>query len=398
VSGSLPAIIAGVERGEETLGRDTDIIALVGTGDRGRALLEALLCTPGIEVRYYFDADPAAPGLALARERGVRCRADGRFDELRADAEVDLILETTGSPGVLAALEASRHPQTRLLDPAGARLVARLLEARRDASALADDERRDYERRLAELDEAVARAPVEMACYVRQASHQIKTPLSAVQSYVNVILGGYTGEIPERTREIVEKIHSRIEAALRCLGKCRVLADLRCAGSAGLATDTVHLNELAGQAVDAHAALAAAREVQVRLLTHDGADLVRCDPQKTVALLSELVENAVVYSHDGGLVEVAVEPAASGRLAVVVRDQGIGIPERCLPRVFDEDYRADPAVKHHPDGAGVGLTIAREIARLQGFELSVESEEERGSVFTLTVPAAPAGHETAPTG
>ncbi len=107
-------------------------------------------------------------------------------------------------------------------------------------------------------------------------------------------------------------------------------------------------------------------------------------------LLAELVENAVVYSHDGGLVEVSVEPAAGGRLAVVVRDHGIGIPERCLPRIFDEDYRADPAVKHHPDGAGVGLTIAREIADLQGFDLSVESEEGQGSVFTLTVPPAPA--------
>jgi signal transduction histidine kinase len=107
-----------------------------------------------------------------------------------------------------------------------------------------------------------------------------------------------------------------------------------------------------------------------------------------VALLAELVENAVVYSHDGGLVEASVEAAAGDRLAVVVRDHGIGIPERCLPRIFAEDYRADPAVKHHPDGAGVGLTIAREIADLQGFDLSVESEEGRGSVFTLTVPPA----------
>jgi two-component system, OmpR family, sensor histidine kinase BaeS len=73
-----------------------------------------------------------------------------------------------------------------------------------------------------------------------------------------------------------------------------------------------------------------------------------------------------------------------------VRDHGIGIPERCLPRIFDEDYRADSAVKHHADGAGLGLAIAREIADLHGFDLAVQSEEGHGSVFTLAVPAAPA--------
>ena len=368
----------------------TDVVALVGAGEQGHALLQALLALPGVETRYYFDADPDSAGAALARERGVRCRTDGGFDELRDDAGVDLVLETTGAPDVRAALAGTKHPETRLLDPAGVRIIVGLLEAHADGAGLADGERRGYERRIAELTSAVEHAPVEMACYVRQASHQVKTPLSAIQSYVNVILGGYAGEIPERTREIVEKIHSRCEAALRCLGKCRVLADVRCSGRDGLAIDTVHLNELVGQTVETQAALAGGRGIKIDVLAYDGADLVRCDPLKTAALLSELVENAVVYSHDGGLVEIAVDPVGDDRLAVVVRDQGIGIPERCLSRIFDEDYRADPAVQHHPDGAGVGLTIAREIARLHGFELAVASEEGQGSTFTLTVPRAPA--------
>jgi len=368
------------------MGRTQDIIALAGEGDRGRTLLEALHAAPGIEVRYYFDADPSSPGVALARERGVRCRSDGRFDELRGDDEVDLVVDATGDPDVLAALATAKHPDTRLLDRAGVRLVLRLLEAGGESAGLADEERRAYERRIAELTETVEHEPVERACYIRQASHQVKTPLSAIQSYVNVILGGYTGEIPERTREIVQKIHARCDAALTNLAKCRMLADVRCSGRDDLEMSTVHLNELVGQAVELRAELAGRLGVEVRYLAHAGADQVRCDPQKTTVLLAELIENAVVYSHEGGLVEVSVEPAAGGRPAVVVRDHGIGIPERCLPRVFDEDYRADPAVKHHPDGAGVGLTIAREIARLHGFDLAVESEEGRGSVFTLTVP------------
>jgi len=352
------------------MGRDTDVIALVGAGNQARAILEALLRVPDIEVRYVFDADPAAPGIALARESGTRCRTDGRFDELSADAGVGLILETTGDPEVLAALLASKHPDSCVLCTAGLRLVERLLDDRRRTAALLEG------------------ANADKARYLRQASHQIKSPLSSIQSYVNVILGGYTGEIPERTREIMEKIHSRIDAALAALAKRRMLADLRCIDRDGLETSAVPLSDVINQAVDLHTARAGERGIEIRVLPLDGPDLVLCDPQMMVTLLSELVQNAVIYSHDHGLVEVAVTAQRDGRLAVSVRDHGIGIPARCLPRIFDEDYRADPAVKHHPDGAGLGLATAREIADLNELHLAAESEEGHGSVFTVTVPPA----------
>ncbi|HQG54431.1 MAG TPA: HAMP domain-containing sensor histidine kinase [Thermoleophilia bacterium] len=384
---------------QDTSGHAPQVVALVGAGEAGRATLAAFLDLPGIEVRYYFDVDPAAAGVALAREHGVRCRTDGRFDDLADDADVDLVVETTGDPDVRAALAAGKHPESQLLAPAGAHIITQLAarlveprnevrdEVREDRAALLERQAAD-ERRIAELSEALARVRSEEAAYIRQAAHQVKSPLAAIQTYVNVILGGYTGELPERTRETVQKIHDRCEAALAGLAKRRALADLRCGGRDGLEMSAAHLNELASQAVERHAALAERRGVALSFRALEGDDLVRCDAQTTVLLLSELVENAVVYSREGGLVEVAVGAAADGALEVRVRDHGIGIPERCLPRIFDEDYRGAPAVQHHPDGSGLGLTIAREIADLQGFGLAVTSEEGQGSEFTLTMPAA----------
>jgi signal transduction histidine kinase len=361
-------MIAAVEQVQDRMGQDTDVIALVGVGDQGLAILRTLLHVPGIEVRYVFDPDPAAPGITLARENGISCRVDGRFDDLAGDAEVGLVLVTDGDPDVLAAVGAARHPDSCLIGAAGVRFVARL---------------------LAEIADVDARANAEKARYLRQASHQVKSPLSSIQTYVNVILGGYTGEIPERTRDVVEKIHSRCDAALAALAKRRMLADLRCVDPDALEMSPVHLGEAIDEAVGRYAEAAAAREIEIRVLPHDAPDLVRCDRTQLLAMLGELLENAVVYSRDGGLVEVAIA-SHDGRLMLSVRDRGIGIPERCLPRIFDEDYRADPAVKHHQDGAGLGLTIAREIAGLHRFDLSVESEEGHGSVFTATMPSTPA--------
>jgi len=366
---SDPTIIAAVEQGLDSMGRDTYIVALVGAGDQGLAILRALLGVPGVEVRYVFDSDPAAPGVTLAHDNGIRCRTDGRFDDLTGDAEVDLVLETGDDAGVLALLEASKHPHSCLIGGAGTRFVTHL---------------------LAEIAEVGERANVEKARYLRQASHQVKSPLSSIQTYVNVILGGYTGEIPERTRDIVEKIHSRCEAALAALAKRRMLADLRCIDRDGLEMSTVHLGEVIDEAVARCAGAAAGRDIEVRVVPYDAPDLVRCGRPQMLALLSELVENAVIYSFDGGLVEITLTSPSDGRLTLAIRDHGIGIPERCLPRIFDEDYRADPAVKHHQDGAGLGLAIAREIAELHHFGLTAESQEGHGSVFTVTVPAAPA--------
>lgn len=343
--------------------QDTTVVALAGAGDRSVAILDALLGTPGVEVRYVVDPDLHSPAAALARQHGIRCVADR--DTVDADAGVDLVI-TTGEDAPAAAAE-GEPADGRVLGVAGTRLLTTLAA------------------RLAAVEDA---ARVEKARYLRQASHQVKSPISAIQSYVNVILGGYTGEIPERTRDIVQKIHSRCEAALAALAKRRLLADLRCLDRDGLETAAVSVREALTEATARHAEAAGARGVQVRRPVPGEPDLVDCAPGHLTALLSELVENAIVYSSDGGAVELSVEPRPDDRLAVLVRDHGIGIPERCLPRIFDEDYRADVATKHHPDGAGLGLAIAREIAALHGFDLDVRSVEGSGTVATLTVPAA----------
>jgi signal transduction histidine kinase len=368
-------MIVVVRPKEEAVEQERDIIALVGAGHGARSVLEALADVPDVEVRCVWDADPEAPGLALAAGRGIRT-LNADLDEVAVEPGLDLVLETTGDPAVLAALQAACPPDVTVLGGAAARLVTQLSISQCSTAA--------------RLTDVIENATVDKACYLRQASHQVKSPLSSIQSYVNVILGGYTGEIPERTREVVEKIHARIDAALAALAKRRMLADLRCVDPERLETSAVHLDELAGEAVARQAELAGARGVQIRHAPVQGSDLVRGEPTMLTALLAELVQNAVVYSAEGGTVEVAVAAQPGGRVAATVRDHGIGVPERCLPKIFDEDYRADTAAKHNPDGAGLGLTVARTIADLHGFELAVQSDEGEGSTFTLTAPQAPA--------
>ena len=177
-------------------GQGNIIVAVMGAGAQGLATLTALLEAPDVEVRYVVDPDPRAPGIAVAREHGIRCETHA--GAVTDDAEVDLILETGGDRSIRADLEPGARPDGRLLGTAGTRLVAGL---------------------VAEIAAVEESARAEKARYLRQASHQVKSPLTAIQSSVNVILGGYTGEIPERTRETVQKIHARCRGGPRRAGQ-----------------------------------------------------------------------------------------------------------------------------------------------------------------------------------
>lgn len=388
---------------------DPATIALVGAGKGGHAILEALLQIPGIELRYVFDANPDAPGIVLAREHGIKCRTDGRFDELTEDPGVDLIFEVTGRPEVFEELRAIKHPNSSLLVAGGTRIIFYLLDAQQQASHALEEHQHLLERRIFERTEDIERANSDLECkivdyekltrhlelvneektrYLVHATHQLKAPFAAIQSYVDLILEGYTGEIPDTTRDIMHKIHARCEVLADAIREMLVLANLRSVDRDTIEMAPAHVNEIIAEAMEQHGAVAQQRGIEIRLLSYDGSDLVRCHRPQVVALVSALLENAVIYSHDGGLVEITVSSPRPRWLSVAIRDHGIGIPEANQKRIFDEYYRTDGAVRHHENGTGLGLAIAAEVARLHQFNLDVEGEEGEGSTFTITAPLA----------
>ena len=109
--------------------------------------------------------------------------------------------------------------------------------------------------------------------------------------------------------------------------------------------------------------------------------------------IGNLVSNAIRYASDGTVVELGAAPTADG-VDITVRDQGPGIPERHLPRLFERFYRVETARDRERGGTGLGLAIVKHIAMVHGGDIRVESALGRGSVFTLRLPHA--GADTSP--
>ena len=132
------------------------------------------------------------------------------------------------------------------------------------------------------------------------------------------------------------------------------------------------------------------KEITLRFDLPPKLPVIRGDRDKIVLAIHNLVGNAVKYTPAGG--EVVVRAfEAGGELAVDVKDNGIGIKPEEQEKIFDKFYRAKDKRINNITGTGLGLALAREVARLHGGDISVESQVDRGSTFTLHLPVrAPA--------
>jgi len=108
-------------------------------------------------------------------------------------------------------------------------------------------------------------------------------------------------------------------------------------------------------------------------------------------VLTNMLDNAIKYTPDGGRVTVGANPIGDDMVEIYVQDTGLGIPNEDLPRLFERFYRVDKARSRELGGTGLGLAIVKHLVRSQGGEVRVESEPNVGSRFSFTVPVQDTG-------
>jgi heavy metal sensor kinase len=217
---------------------------------------------------------------------------------------------------------------------------------------------------------------------VADASHELRTPLAAMQAELDVALA--YDDLEPRARAVLASAREEVDRMGRTVDDLLTLARAD-DGRLELVRQPVALRDVADSVA---AELGpAALERGVRLLAAGDGALVDGDPARLRQVVANLVDNAVKYSPDGG--EVRAEAwRANGEVGLTVSDGGAGIPQSELGHVFDRFYRVDSSRVRATGGSGLGLAICREIVAAHGGRIWAESEEGRGSRFTLALPAS----------
>jgi two-component system, OmpR family, phosphate regulon sensor histidine kinase PhoR len=220
--------------------------------------------------------------------------------------------------------------------------------------------------------------------FVANVSHELRTPLTAIRGYVEALSEGDAS--PDESRRFLEIIGRHTERMERLVKDLLRLARLD-AGQETLELVACDTRGLIEGVVHDIARAAEQRGQQIIVTVGPGADKLRVDPAKLHDALRNLVANAVNYAPERTTIHVAATPV-DGRVAIAVSDEGPGIPEEDLSRIFERFYRVDKSRARDPGGTGLGLAIVRHLIELHGGSVRAENRPEGGARFVLTVPGA----------
>jgi signal transduction histidine kinase len=219
--------------------------------------------------------------------------------------------------------------------------------------------------------------------FAADASHELRTPLTSVIGHARMLDEWALEEDPNRAKRSVAAIR-REAGRMRALVES-LLALTRGDEGPGLEVGRHDLVAVAGEAVQT-ARDTAENKVSIEYVTPKYEVVATIDRGRVLQVASILLDNAVKYTPEGGTVVVELREE-DGMAALEVSDTGVGIPEDRLPLVFERFYRADPS--RADGGAGLGLSIARQIAGSHGGEIRAKSTPGKGSTFTLLLPLQP---------
>jgi two-component system phosphate regulon sensor histidine kinase PhoR len=219
---------------------------------------------------------------------------------------------------------------------------------------------------------------------ISNVSHELRSPLTSIKGYVETLIHGGPWD-PGEEREFLDIISSAADKLANLVDNLLDAAKME-AGVLTLEREPVRVERIAHQVVAQKQPLTPRHAL--RLEAEPGLPIVHADPLRVEQVITNLVENAIKYSPEGGPITVRLESNAGG-IGVSVTDQGMGVPPGLADRLFERFYRADGEVIRTTKGLGLGLFICRSLVEAHGGQIGVQSRGAgKGSTFWFTLPSS----------
>jgi signal transduction histidine kinase len=222
--------------------------------------------------------------------------------------------------------------------------------------------------------------------FLHKAAHQLRSPLSAIYSMLNLLRGKYLGSINPEQENIINRCGKRIDI----LGD--VINDLLKLGTRRSDMNkttpySVNIKNILNALVGPYKILALEKKVDIAFNIDDIIPQIMADEQLVDELFTNLISNAIKYTPLGGKVRVSLTRESGNRVRFEVIDTGIGIPAEDIPRLFSEFFRTENAKAFVEEGTGLGLVIVKEILDILKGTISVNSKVGEGTSFICRLPS-----------
>ena len=220
--------------------------------------------------------------------------------------------------------------------------------------------------------------------FISLASHQLRTPATAVKQLLGLLLEGFQGELTDLQMHTLQRSYESNERQIAIINSLLQVAQLD-AGKVTLQKKIVSVDAMIQGILDEQSPSFAQREQSLTFDFDTEGTEAGIDAKYFRMALENLIDNASKYTPNGGMIKVTTRQA-DDELLITVQDNGVGIPDEEMPRLFEKFNRITNDLTHKVSGSGLGLYWAREIIQLHGGVLDVASKPGEGTTFTVRIP------------
>ncbi|MCP5244568.1 MAG: HAMP domain-containing histidine kinase [Burkholderiales bacterium] len=244
---------------------------------------------------------------------------------------------------------------------------------------------RTHEHQLEEAYKRINQAQHEKDQYAVLMTHQLKSPLDAIRSKINLIKGGYCGDVPQELKEVLLKIDRRATSMASLILDLLRLQRLKETCLCTAETNPVNIKKAIQKCIDKLTPVINSRGINLNVCMDNF--IYQGIAEQVEIILENIISNAITYSHDKGTIELTSELDKQNKKATLtITDHGIGIEIDDLPNIFNEYFYSPRAALHNKATSGIGLSIVKIAAENNNLNISVASEPGKGTAFTIIFP------------
>lgn len=211
-------------------------------------------------------------------------------------------------------------------------------------------------------------------------AHDLRTPMTRLRVLAENALT--SNQDLKACREALSDCLEESERVIKMLNTLMDISEAR-AGTLKLYKERLNLDELVQEVVDVYRFIAEEKDITINTEISDRI-IVFCDPNRIRQVIGNLLDNAIKYTFAGGEVNIRIYKKEAGKAVIEVNDNGIGINEKDLPKIWDRLYRGDQSRSQR--GLGLGLSVVKSVVELHGGHMEVKSKQGLGSTFTVYLP------------
>jgi signal transduction histidine kinase len=223
--------------------------------------------------------------------------------------------------------------------------------------------------------------------FLGMAAHDLRNPIGAVKGYALVLAQGLLGEMSEKQVAILHKMNKSCEGMLSLINDLLDVSTIQ-SGRLELNPEKVNLVDYLKDTHGTAELLAKGKSISVKLEADSNLPEVVMDPNRIDQVIGNLVSNAIKFSFPETTITIVARPTRGGKVAVSVSDQGQGIPEEEIPKVFEEFGKTSVRPTGGEKSTGLGLAIVKRLVEAHGGKIWLESHVGKGTTFTFTLPVA----------